>query len=382
MVLKMVSYKEALAAGNTYFSNAKRLERTEPEKAAMIYLKANRELVKASTLARTFDEANFAMNKAEEAKTRAKKLTKKETMHNGESNNSALEMLLEEYIPNTTFSDVAGMDDLKHTLEVSVIQPIIYRDLYPLYAKGSIDGFLLFGPPGCGKTYFAKALAGELKKQLEKNGEELHIYKISAAEILNSLVGESEKMVKKLFDEAKKHKPSLIIIDEADSLLKTRNDKTDYASRIVNQFLSCYDDVRGEEIYIILTSNFPWELDPAVVRRGRIGNHIYVSLPDKSAREKLFEHFLHELNVSKINYKQLAEISEGYTPAEIESICRAAGLYKFHKSIKSGKKEPITQKDIEREIAEKKPMSEMWFEIAEKKMPKHYNNWYNIFTGE
>lgn len=193
--------------------------------------------------------------------------------------------------PNVKWDDVAGLESAKDALKEAVIFPLKFPQLYKGKRK-PFKGILLYGPPGTGKSYLAKALATEVNSTF---------FTISSSDLVSKWLGDSQKLVKNLFEMARENKPSIIFIDEIDSLCKTRNDnQSDASAGIVTEFLVQMNGVGKDEegVLVLAATNIPWALDAAI--RRRLEKRIYIPLPDLHARAKMIEIHLgntpHNLN--------------------------------------------------------------------------------------
>ena len=220
--------------------------------------------------------------------------------------------------PDVSWGDIGGLDYAKKALKEAIIWPLLRPELF----KGPREpwrGVLLFGPPGCGKTLLAKAAANQCKATF---------FNVDAAIVMSKWLGESEKNVKMLFDAARKAAPSIIFIDEVDSLLTTRGlDEVGGERRVKTQFLIELDGLRtlDELVVVIGATNRPWDLDSAIIRR--FERRIYVPLPDREAREEIFRIHLRGVEVAgDVDLSELAELTVGYTGSDIKMVCREAAM--------------------------------------------------------
>ncbi|XP_012279509.1 vacuolar protein sorting-associated protein 4A [Orussus abietinus] len=218
--------------------------------------------------------------------------------------------------PKVKWSDVAGLDLAKEALKEAVILPIRFPHLFT-GKRIPWKGILLFGPPGTGKSYLAKAVATEANNST--------FFSVSSSDLVSKWLGESEKLVKNLFELARQHKPSIIFIDEVDSLCSSRSDnESESARRIKTEFLVQMQGVGSDNdgILVLGATNIPWVLDSAI--RRRFEKRIYIPLPDEHARVIMFK--LHLGNtahrLTDDNFKQLAASTEGYSGADISIIVR------------------------------------------------------------
>ncbi|XP_015595703.1 vacuolar protein sorting-associated protein 4B [Cephus cinctus] len=220
--------------------------------------------------------------------------------------------------PKVKWSDVAGLDGAKEALKEAVILPIRFPHLFT-GKRIPWKGILLFGPPGTGKSYLAKAVATEANNST--------FFSVSSSDLVSKWLGESEKLVKNLFELARQHKPSIIFIDEVDSLCSSRSDnESESARRIKTEFLVQMQGVGtdNEGILVLGATNIPWVLDSAI--RRRFEKRIYIPLPEEHARVIMFK--LHLGNtahcLTEDDFKELAASTEGYSGADISIIVRDA----------------------------------------------------------
>ena len=257
--------------------------------------------------------------------------------------------------PETSWEDVGGLSEAKKLLMEAVVWPLLKPELF----KGPREpwrGILLFGPPGCGKTLLAKAVAGQCKATF---------FNVSAATIMSKWLGESEKNVKLLFDAARKAAPSVIFIDEVDSLLSIRAaEEIGGERRVKTQFLVELDGLRsrpGENVVVMGATNRPWDLDPAMVRR--FERRIFVPLPDKEAREEIFKIHLRGVELGPdVDIAELAELTVGYTGSDIRLVCREAAMEPVRELMGQGPPEgevelrPISKADFVKALRKIKPI--------------------------
>jgi len=220
--------------------------------------------------------------------------------------------------PNVKWSDVAGLDAAKEALKEAVILPIKFPHLFT-GKREPWRGILLFGPPGTGKSFLAKAVATEANNST--------FFSVSSADLVSKWLGESEKLVKSLFEMARDQKPAIIFIDEVDSLCGSRSEnESESARRIKTEFLVQMQGVGvdNDGILVLGATNIPWTLDSAI--RRRFEKRIYIPLPDPMARARMFElHIGGTPNALKqADFKVLAKKTEGYSGADIGIIVREA----------------------------------------------------------
>jgi len=222
--------------------------------------------------------------------------------------------------PNVKWDDVAGLESAKEALKEAVILPIKFPHLFTGNRK-PWRGILLFGPPGTGKSYLAKAVATEANNST--------FFSVSSSDLVSKWLGESEKLVKNLFEMAREHKPSIIFIDEVDSLCSSRSDnESESARRIKTEFLVQMQGVGNDNdgILVLGATNIPWVLDSAI--RRRFEKRIYIPLPEAHARTAMFKLNMGSTNanLTEDQYRQLGsnDKSDGYSGADVALVVRDA----------------------------------------------------------
>ncbi|XGW23460.1 hypothetical protein V3C99_005582 [Haemonchus contortus] len=220
--------------------------------------------------------------------------------------------------PNVKWSDIAGLETAKEALKEAVILPIKFPQLFTGNRK-PWRGILLFGPPGTGKSYIAKAVATEADNST--------FFSVSSSDLMSKWLGESEKLVKNLFALAREHKPSIIFIDEIDSLCASRSDtESESARRVKTEFMVQMQGVglNNDGILVLGATNIPWILDAAI--RRRFEKRIYIPLPEMNARKDMFRLDVgrNNNNLTDNDYKLLAERTEGYSGYDINILVKDA----------------------------------------------------------
>lgn len=260
--------------------------------------------------------------------------------------------------PDIKFEHVGGMQSVKKEIELKIIKPLLHPDLYKAYGKKVGGGILLYGPPGCGKTFIAKATAGEVNAKF---------INVSLNDILDMWVGNSEKNLHDIFELARNNTPCVIFIDEIDALGASRSDMKQSASRhLINQFLQELDGISNsnEGVLILGATNTPWNLDPAFRRPGRFDRIVFVPPPDESSREAIFKLKLASKPTEGIDYSQLAKKTEQYSGADIDAIIDIAIEEKLESSFDTGIPTPLQTKDLLNAIKKHKPSTQEWFSSA------------------
>ncbi|MGB1811658.1 MAG: AAA family ATPase [Candidatus Kariarchaeum pelagius] len=300
------------------------------KEAYRLYLQSAEILLELTKFTENPQLSKIYENRAKEYIGRAKTLNKliKTQIPNKSSKNpssseenSEYDKVLESSIvsetPDLTLNDVAGLEDVKRSLREAIVLPLKRPDLFT-GSRQPWRGILLHGPPGCGKTMIAKATAGDIKATF---------FNISAAVLVSKWLGESEKLVKRLYELAKEKQPSIIFIDEVDSLTQSRSEnENDAMRRVKTQLLSSMEGIssnKDDRVVTIGATNVPWEIDSAF--RRRFQRRIYVPLPDEKARKIIFEINSRGIDLDKsIDFKKLSKITNDYTGSDIANICREA----------------------------------------------------------
>ena len=220
-------------------------------------------------------------------------------------------------MPNVSWDDVAGLENAKQALKEAVILPIQYPQLFE-GKRQPWKGILLYGPPGTGKSYLAKAAATETKGRF---------FSVSAANIVSKYMGESERLIKALFELARKNKPAVIFIDEIDSVLSARSEGENEATRrLKTEFLIQMQGVGKDDkgILVLGATNIPWGLDPAV--RRRFQKKIYISLPESKARKLMLKLNLGDTynDLTDEQFGILGDLTEGYSGSDIYNLTQDA----------------------------------------------------------
>lgn len=260
--------------------------------------------------------------------------------------------------PAYKFEDVGGMDELKEEIRFKIIEPLKNPDIYKAYGKKIGGGILMYGPPGCGKTYLSKATAGEIDS---------NFLSVDISDITDMWVGNSEKNLHYKFELARANNPSVMFFDEIDALGSKRVDLKNSANRnLVNQFLKELDgiDSSNDGVLILGATNAPWHVDPAFLRPGRFDRVIFVPPPDIGAREKIFSILLRDKPTGTIDFTKLATRSEGFSGADIMLVIDFTVEEKLKKAIYKGSQDPIETKDLLRSIKKVRPSTKEWFNTA------------------
>jgi transitional endoplasmic reticulum ATPase len=230
--------------------------------------------------------------------------------------------------PKETWDDVGGLEDAKLQLREIIEWPLKYPELYSHLASNPPSGILLYGPPGTGKTLLAKALAHE---------SEVNFISVKGPEFLSKWVGESEKAVRETFRKARAAAPCIIFFDEIDAIagMRGRSASSEVTDQVISQLLTEMDGLEDlNDIILLAATNRPDMLDPALLRSGRFGRHVEISMPDFETRKEIFKiHLKNKPLAADIDYEKLAVELEDYTGADIQAICEEATLLTIRKNI-------------------------------------------------
>ena len=260
--------------------------------------------------------------------------------------------------PGIDFSQVGGMENVKEEIKIKIIQPLVNPDLFKAFGKKAGGGILMYGPPGCGKTYLSRATAGEIDSKFLSIGIE---------EIMDMWLGGSEKNLHEKFEVARKNSPCVLFFDEIDALGSKRNDLRQSAGRnVINQFLKEMDgiDSQNEGLLILGATNSPWHMDSAFLRPGRFDRIIFVPPPDEGAREKILKLQLADKPVKEIDHKKIAVKTNEFSGADIKMLVDLVVEDKLRVSMKTGKVEQISTKDLLGTIKKVRPSTREWFNTA------------------
>ncbi len=260
--------------------------------------------------------------------------------------------------PNINFNDVGGMEEVKKEIDLKILKPLLHPELYKAYGKKVGGGILLYGPPGCGKTFIAKATAGQVNSKF---------LSVGLNDILDMWIGSSEKNLHEIFELARNNTPCVLFMDEIDALAASRSDMKQSSGRhLINQFLQELDgiDNTNEGILIIGATNAPWNLDPAFRRPGRFDRIVFVPPPDVTSRESILNLKLNNKPTGNIDVQSIAKKATNYSGADLDAIIDIAIEQKLESSFIDGVPKPIETSDLLNAIKKHKPSTQEWFATA------------------
>ncbi|HEX2513327.1 MAG TPA: AAA family ATPase [Chloroflexota bacterium] len=275
--------------------------------------------------------------------------------------------------PRLSFADVGGMESLKEEIRLKIIYPLTHPDLYRAYGKAAGGGILMYGPPGCGKTHLARATAGEIKAGYIAVGID---------DVLDMWIGNSEKNLHALFDQARRAAPCVLFFDEVDALGASRTDMRRSGGRTqINQFLAEFDGVEhsNEGVLILAATNAPWHLDPAFRRPGRFDRILFVPPPDASARAAILRLLCQGKPQNDVDFEALARRTEGFSGADLKAVVDVAVEGKLRQALQprppqpgappaspapAGVPQPLVTRDLQGALGTVRPSTKEWFATA------------------
>jgi SpoVK/Ycf46/Vps4 family AAA+-type ATPase len=255
-------------------------------------------------------------------------------------------------------ADVGGMVDVKRRLELAFLGPLRNPRLRAMYGKSLRGGLLLYGPPGCGKTFLARAVAGEMGARF---------IPLSIVDVLNMWIGNSEKNLHEIFEAARRNAPCVVFLDEIDALGHKRSQLHSSAMRTLgNQLLAELDGMEGNNdgVFVLAATNAPWDVDAALRRPGRLDRVTLVLPPDPPARAAIIEYHLRNRPIAGVDLKRLVEATEQFSGADLAHLCETAAEHAMADSIASGSVRMIEHSDFEQALREVRPSTGPWFAAA------------------
>jgi SpoVK/Ycf46/Vps4 family AAA+-type ATPase len=261
-------------------------------------------------------------------------------------------------VPPITLADVGGLEQVKRRLDMAFLAPLRNPEIRRMYGKKLRGGLLMYGPPGCGKTYIARALAGEVRAGFTSVG---------LSDVLDMYLGESERKLHELFETARRNAPNVLFFDEIDALGQKRAHLKQSAGRnVVNQLLTEMDSVNAdnEGIFILAATNHPWDVDAALRRAGRFDRVVLVLPPDMPAREVIVTKHMAGRPTSDINIAEIAKQTVHFSGADLAHLCESATELAMEEALRSGTARPVTMADFRKALKDVHPSTRAWFDLA------------------
>jgi AAA+ superfamily predicted ATPase len=256
-------------------------------------------------------------------------------------------------------ADVGGMQEVKDRLEAAFLAPMRNPELRKLYGKSLRGGLLLYGPPGCGKTFIARAVAGELGASF---------LSVSVNDVLDMWTGNSERNMHEVFQTARRQAPCVVFLDELDALGAKRS-RTHHSGmrNTVNQLLTELDGIdsaANEGVFVLAATNVPWDVDIALRRPGRLDRTLLVLPPDAAARDAILRYHLRERPIEAVDLGRLVKATDGLSGADLAHVCESAAESALLDSARTGRIRMIGTKDLLDAAKSVVPSTEPWFAAA------------------
>ncbi|MBO9489889.1 ATP-binding protein [Endozoicomonas sp. G2_1] len=258
-----------------------------------------------------------------------------------------------------TFDDVGGLEHVKKQIRKKIITPFQKPTLFSRFKKRIGGGILLYGPPGCGKTLLARATAGECNAKF---------YNVAISDILDMYIGESERKLHAIFEQARANTPSVIFFDEIEALAaKRQNTREATSSKLVSQFLSELDGFAQDNqgVLILGATNVPWALDPAFRRPGRFDRVVFIAPPDQEARNNIVQGLLRDRpGGDSIDARKIAKQTGGFSGADLMNLVESAVDEAIDESIENGREIPLSEGHFEQALKDSKSTTLEWLTMA------------------
>ena len=273
--------------------------------------------------------------------------------------NVNIDPILEVSRETMTLADVGGLEKVKKRINESFLEPMRHPEIAKAFGKTLRGGLILYGPPGCGKTFMARAIAGELNA---------HFISVTISDILDHFLGESEDNIRKVFERARALAPAVLFFDEVDAIGGSRSQSNSSVTQrnVVNQLLMEMDgfDSQNDGLFVLAATNHPWDVDSALKRPGRFDRMVLVLPPDAPAREAILKVHLRGRPIEGIDLAELVKRTHGFSGADLKHLVTSASEVAMMDSIRSGSVRPINMKDMRTALSEIKPSIAPWLQSA------------------
>ena len=268
-----------------------------------------------------------------------------------------------------TFDDVGGLDDLKEEIALTIIKPFQHPEIFAAYGRKVGGGILLYGPPGCGKTYIARATAGEVGATF---------LNVAISDVLDMFIGESEKNIGRIFAKAREQAPSVLFFDELDAIggKRSHHSHMQHYRTTVDSFLTELDGFgsANENMLILAATNTPWHVDTAFRRPGRFDRIVFVPPPDRETRARILEiHLRGKPLTEDVDLEFLARKTHRFSGADLRALCEKAADRAIRDALATGKIRPVAQADLVAALRDIRPTTDEWLETA-----KNYAIYSNV----
>jgi len=278
---------------------------------------------------------------------------------NDDTDDSEIVRLLHPETERVMFADVGGLEGVKKQIHRRIILPFQKPSLFQRFRRKAGGGILLYGPPGCGKTLIARATAGECGAKF---------FNVAVSDILDMYIGESERKLHALFEQARRSAPAVVFFDEVEALGgKRQYSREATSSKLVSQFLSELDGFaqNNENVLVMGATNVPWAVDPAFRRPGRFDRIMFVPPPDRVARESILEALLKERpTAGKLPCREIAELTPGFSGADLRDLVESAVDEAIEASISGGREVPVTMEHLRAALKSAKSTTAEWLTTA------------------
>ncbi|MFO7710586.1 MAG: ATP-binding protein [Candidatus Woesearchaeota archaeon] len=259
------------------------------------------------------------------------------------------------------FSHIGGLEHVKEEIRLRIVEPFLNPELFRMYGKQPGGGILLYGPPGCGKTLIARAIADQIDAEFKA---------VQSADIESKWIGETQQNLRNLFEEARS-KRMILFFDEFDILGRDRSETThEHSKDKVSALLSEIDGINENRLLLLAATNEPWAIDPALRREGRFGRTLFVPLPDYKARITIMKNLMKDRPIGSLNFESLARKTMGFSGADITAVCEIATDSALNRAIATKKKEYINMTDFTQALDRHNSIVHEWFRKARQQIEK------------